>query len=127
MDENGDEEDAIEVWNRGSGADDSAPEETHGPVGNVVLVRSCMSLAQRKARQSKTHGFTRVFPPPTSQKAVSADIASGTMITDGGKRVYLPMGCLDESRVLDGTPGKLRESLAVVEDALSLHFESALL
>ena len=37
------------------------------------------------------------------------------------------MSCLNESRVLDDTPWKLRESLAIVEDALGLHLEPALL
>ena len=37
------------------------------------------------------------------------------------------MGGLDEGGVLDGTPWKLREGFAVVEDTLSLHLESTLL
>ena len=37
------------------------------------------------------------------------------------------MSRLNKGRVLDGTPGELRESLAVFEDALSLHLKSALL
>ena len=37
VNENGDEEDAIEVRDRSSGADDSTPEEAHNPIGDVVL------------------------------------------------------------------------------------------
>ena len=37
------------------------------------------------------------------------------------------MSGLDKGRVLDGTAWKLGESLAIVEDTLSLHLESALL
>jgi len=52
VDKNGDEEDAVEVRDGSSGADDSAPEEAHSPVGDVV-------------------GFARVLPPSTCQKTVS--------------------------------------------------------
>jgi len=38
VDEDGDEEYAIEVRDRSGSADDSTPEEAHSPVGNVVLV-----------------------------------------------------------------------------------------
>ena len=34
---------------------------------------------------------------------------------------------LDVSRILDGTPRKLRERLAPLEGALALHLEAALL
>ena len=37
------------------------------------------------------------------------------------------MSGLDEGRILDGTPRKLREGFAIFEDTLSLHLESALL
>lgn len=37
------------------------------------------------------------------------------------------MSGLNKGGVLDGTPRELRESLAVFEDALSLHLKSALL
>lgn len=37
------------------------------------------------------------------------------------------MSSLDKGRVLDGTAWKLREGLAILKDALSLHLESALL
>jgi hypothetical protein len=37
------------------------------------------------------------------------------------------MSGLNEGGVLDGTPWKLRESFAIVEDTLSLHLKSALL
>jgi len=37
------------------------------------------------------------------------------------------MSGLNEGRILDGTPRKLRESFAIVEDALGLHLKSALL
>ena len=37
------------------------------------------------------------------------------------------MSGLNERRVLDSTPWKLRESFTIAEDTLSLHFESALL
>lgn len=40
VDEDSDEEDAIEIRDRSSGANNSAPEEAHGPVGDVVLVMS---------------------------------------------------------------------------------------
>jgi len=89
VDEDGDEEDAVEVRDGSSSADDSAPEEAHSPVGDVI-------------------GFARVLPPSAGQKAVSV---SG----------------LNKGRILDGAPRELRESLAVVEDALSLHLKSALL
>ena len=37
------------------------------------------------------------------------------------------MSGLNEGRILDGTPWKLGESFAIVEDTLSLHLEAALL
>ena len=37
------------------------------------------------------------------------------------------MSGLNEGRILDGAPRKLRESSAIFEDTLSLHLESALL
>jgi hypothetical protein len=37
VDEDSDKEDAVEIRNRGGGADDSTPEEAHSPVGDVVL------------------------------------------------------------------------------------------
>ena len=40
---------------------------------------------------------------------------------------YVPMRGLDELRVLERATGQLREGLAVLEYALSLHLESALL
>jgi hypothetical protein len=43
VNKDGDEEDAIEVRNRSGSADDSAPEEAHDPVGDVVLVMSSIS------------------------------------------------------------------------------------
>jgi len=89
VDEDGDEEDTVKVRNRSSSANDSAPKETHDPVGDVV-------------------GFARIPPPSAGQKAVS-------------------MSGLNKGRVLDGTPRELRESLAVAEDALSLHLKSTLL
>ena len=43
MDEDGDEEYAIEVRDRSSSADDSTPEEAHSPVGDVVLMMETIS------------------------------------------------------------------------------------
>ena len=49
VDEDGDEEDAVKVRDRSSGADDSTPEEAHGPIGDVVLVMSNVNRATRCA------------------------------------------------------------------------------
>jgi len=51
MDEDGDEEDGVEVGNDGCTSDHCTPAEAHGPVGDVVR-------------------FTRVSPPTTDKKAV---------------------------------------------------------
>ncbi len=37
VNEHGDEEDAVEIWDGRCCADDQAPGEAHGPVGHVVL------------------------------------------------------------------------------------------
>lgn len=37
MDKDGDEEQAVEVRDERRCADDGSPEETHGPIGDIVL------------------------------------------------------------------------------------------
>ena len=43
VDEDSDEEDAVEVRYGSGGADDSTPEEAHRPVGDVVLAEPSVS------------------------------------------------------------------------------------
>lgn len=88
VDQDSDEEDAIEVRDGSSGTNDSAPEEAHNPVGDVILVTPNVSRVQRAAGPTETHGFARVPPPPACQKAVSADITLGTTMTGGRERVF---------------------------------------
>ena len=38
VDEDGDEEDAVEVRDRSGSANDGTPKEAHSPIGDVVLV-----------------------------------------------------------------------------------------
>lgn len=64
MDENGDEEDTVEVRDRSGGADDNTPEEAHGPVGNVVLVTKNVRRARYSGLPAQTYRFSRVPPPP---------------------------------------------------------------
>jgi len=45
VDEDGDKEDAVKVRDGSGGADDSAPQEAHNPVGDVVLVVSNVNQA----------------------------------------------------------------------------------
>lgn len=37
MNENSDEEQGVEIWDGSGEAHDSAPSETHSPVGNIIL------------------------------------------------------------------------------------------
>lgn len=57
VEEHTDEEDGVEVGDDGRGADDGAPGETHGPVGDVV-------------------GFAGVGPEAAGQKTVSKRMKS---------------------------------------------------
>ena len=64
MDENGDEEDAIKVRDRSSGTNDSAPEEAHGPIGDVVLVISNVNRAVLVCHQLGHTGLREYFHHP---------------------------------------------------------------
>lgn len=73
MDEDGDEEHRIEVWNRSGEAHDSSPCEAHRPISNVILsprIRSACECAETQ-EPDKTYGFARIGPPPAGQKTVT--------------------------------------------------------
>ena len=90
MDEDGDEEDAVKVRDRSSGANDSTPQETHNPVGDVILVVSNVSRVIYDALRTKTYGFSRVLPPSARQKAVSARHDLRIIITTRKKKDSYP-------------------------------------
>ena len=128
VDEDGNEEDAVEIRDRSGSTNDGTPEEAHDPIGDVVLMTPNVGLSTTHSElRTGTHGFARIFPPSARQKAVSAGTSLATMITDERKRRQLPMSSLDKGRILDSTPRELRERFAVAEDTLSLHLKSALL
>ena len=109
MDKHRDEEYGVEVGDDGRGADACAPGEAHDPVGDVV-------------------GLAAVRPPAGGEQLVAGrEEEFSSRLSAARKSRNLPMLRLDVRRVLDRATWQLREGPAVLEDALSLHLEAALL
>lgn len=70
MNENGDEENRIEIWDDSCSTDDHTPAEGHNPVGDVVLEGYQNTFMQGNA-QLETYRFARIPPPTTNQEAVA--------------------------------------------------------
>lgn len=51
VDEHGDEENGIEVWDERGGAGNSAPAETHDPVCDIVLRQGLISMLCEEQRR----------------------------------------------------------------------------
>ena len=87
VDEDGDEEDAVEIRDRSGGTNDGTPEEAHDPIGDVVLMTPNLGLSTMYSElRTGTHGFARIFPPSARQKAVSAGTSLRTTIKDERER-----------------------------------------
>lgn len=77
MQEDNDEEDGVEIGNDGRGADDSAPSETHNPVGDIV-------------------GFARVGPESACQETIPATghQKTNTKVKSDHRRTHEQFGCM---------------------------------
>lgn len=130
MNEDGDEEHGVEVWDGRCCADAKTPGKTLDPVRGIVL-HGEVSFHSVSDLRPFAYRFASVSPPATGQEAVTISKDGTISICNWALQIKgcscLPVLSLNVRRVFDGAPWELRERLAPFECTLRLHLEAALL